>query len=71
MLRATVVMDYQNVHLTARDIFCPGQDAHEALIHPMKFARAGISRRNERQRDASFHAELARVLVPRTAARRL
>lgn len=29
MLRTVVVIDYQNVHLTARDVFSPGEDAHE------------------------------------------
>lgn len=64
LLRTVVVVDYQNVHLTARDVFCPGRGAHTALIHPMQFARASIRRRNERLRYGE-EAELAKVLVYR------
>lgn len=65
MLRAAVIMDYQNVHLTARDIFLPGQDPHEALIHPVQFARIALATRNQRQREGFPDAELARVLAYR------
>lgn len=37
MLRASVVIDYQNVHLTARDVFDPHGDSHNSLVHPMLF----------------------------------
>lgn len=63
MLRATVVMDYQNVHLTARDVFDPGGPDHESLIHPVQFANRALSERNARQREGMPHAELQRVLV--------
>lgn len=63
MLRASMVIDYQNVHLTARDVFAPGRPAHESLIHPMQFARRAIVERNARQRTGYPHAELARVIV--------
>lgn len=65
MLRAAVVIDYQNVHLTARDIFRPGPDAHQALIHPLQFARTAITARNKRQRPGFPHAELTRVTAYR------
>lgn len=65
MLRAAIVIDYQNVHLTARDIFCPGQDAHHALIHPMNFARAAVNERNARQKPDMPHAQVERVTVYR------
>lgn len=39
MLRTAVVIDYQNVHLTAHEQFCPaGVAKHESLIHPLYFA---------------------------------
>lgn len=63
-MRTAVVMDYQNVHLTARDMFCPGQPAHEAIIHPVWFGRAAIQRRNQGARDGSL-AQLAKVIVYR------
>ena len=41
-LNAVVVMDYQNVHLTAHDIFNRQSSKHYALIHPMQFAETAI-----------------------------
>ena len=38
-LSAVVVIDYQNVHLTAYDIFNRGGDRHDSLIHPQLFAQ--------------------------------
>ncbi|MGD7707476.1 hypothetical protein [Microlunatus sp. Y2014] len=63
MLRASIVIDYQNVHLTARDVFAPRRPDHESLIDPMLFARTAIDRRNERQRPGHPHAVVHRVLV--------
>lgn len=65
MLRTSVVVDYQNVHLTAHDVFDPRGERHESLIHPMQFARRAITQRNSRQREGHEHAELARVTVYR------
>lgn len=65
MLRATFVLDYQNVHLTARDVFDPDGERHESLIHPVQFARCAIAERNNRQREGMPHAELRAVLVYR------
>lgn len=61
MLRTAVVIDYQNVHLTARDIFNDSGGAHDSLIHPMLFARRLLVERNARQRPGYPHAELAEV----------
>lgn len=37
--RVAVVIDYQNIHLTAHDIFCPlGLAKHQSLVHPLHFA---------------------------------
>lgn len=49
-LSAVVVIDYQNVHLTAYDIFNRGGDRHESLIHPQLFAQTVVRERNARQR---------------------
>ncbi|WP_226344107.1 NYN domain-containing protein [Agilicoccus flavus] len=65
MLRTTFVLDYQNVHLTARDVFCPSQDAHHALIHPIRFAQAALRARNAGQRPGFEPATLGRVLTYR------
>ncbi|MCI1748353.1 MAG: hypothetical protein LKI24_09800 [Acidipropionibacterium sp.] len=36
--RFALVIDYQNVHLTAADVFLPDQPREDALIHPVWFA---------------------------------
>lgn len=64
-LRASFIIDYQNVHLTARDVFLPGQDPHTSLIHPVRFANVAIRARNSRQRQGYPHAVVTRVLVYR------
>lgn len=63
LLRAAVVMDYQNVHLTAHDVFDRRGHKHDALIHPMKFAETVLRVRNSRQREGHPHAELGEVFV--------
>lgn len=63
MLRTSIVIDYQNVHLTAWNVFSPRGEKHESLIHPMQFARRAIVERNSRQREGYPHAECGRVLV--------
>jgi hypothetical protein len=34
-LRAAVIIDYQNVHLTGAGLFEPYKPKHECLIHPL------------------------------------
>ncbi|KJQ55727.1 hypothetical protein RS85_00429 [Microbacterium sp. SA39] len=63
MLRTSVVIDYQNVHLTAHDVFNPGGNRHDSLIHPMQFAKSAIIERNARQRAGFPHAVCERVTV--------
>lgn len=63
MLSAVVVIDYQNVHLTARDVFDKGGDAHDSLIHPQRFAETTIRVRNERQREGHPLAALTETIV--------
>lgn len=64
-LRATVILDYQNVHLTAHDIFDPRGPRHHSIIEPTLFARRAVAERNARQREGYPHARCARVLVYR------
>ena len=66
-LRAAIVVDYQNVHLTGHDLFegdGPLQ-RHETLVDPLHFANQLIRKRNELQRPGMAHAALSRVLVYR------
>lgn len=47
-----VVMDYQNIHLTAHECFCPtGLAAHESLIHPLHFANQLVLARQAAMRE--------------------
>lgn len=60
MKRLAVIIDYQNIHLTARDTFAPhGTPAHETLVHPVKVAEELTARWNELNPDEQ--AELATV----------
>ena len=62
-LRACVVMDYQNVHFTARDAFAtPGARPEDCLIHPARFAERVLAVR-DLQLDPSQQGitDLARV----------
>lgn len=65
MLDATVVIDYQNVHLTGANLFAPHVPYHEVLIHPLHYANQVIAARNGRQREGYAKARLAFVLVYR------
>jgi uncharacterized LabA/DUF88 family protein len=50
--KLAVVMDYQNIHLTAHGLFAPyGTPVHEVLIHPLAFAEQMLQARAERQMD--------------------
>jgi uncharacterized LabA/DUF88 family protein len=64
-LRAAVIIDYQNVHLTGAGLFEPYKPKHECLIHPLHYANHLIHARNKSQRQGRPAARLARVLVYR------
>jgi uncharacterized LabA/DUF88 family protein len=57
-----VLIDYQNIHLTARDVFAPpGTDARDALVDPVAFAERLVEVRAKRQqipeqKNAKLHA---------------
>lgn len=72
--KALVVIDYQNIHLTAHERFAPtGTPKHATLIHPLYLANQIVGRRNhllmERLADGDgdeiAHAEVAAVEVYR------
>jgi hypothetical protein len=64
-LRASIVIDYQNVHLTGHGLFRSTQHLrrHETLIDPLIFAQRLLRVRNTRQSAGMSHAVLRRVLV--------
>lgn len=70
--KVAIVIDYQNVHMTAHDVFSSDLQIHEALIDPIRFARRIISLKNddaritfERRGLAFPDSELGRVEVYR------
>lgn len=66
-LRAVVVMDYQNVHLTGHGLFAASRyrALHEALVDPLNFGNQLIQARNRAQKPGMDHAFLSRILVYR------
>lgn len=66
-LRATIVVDYQNVHLTGHGLFESTRllPRHETLIDPLLFAGNLLRVRNQIQRPGMPAAVLRRVLVYR------
>jgi hypothetical protein len=63
LLSTVVVVDYQNVHLTAYDLFGGDRPPHEALVDPVLYADQLIRARNQAQRPGYTHAVLSKVLV--------
>lgn len=64
-LRAVIVIDYQNVHLTGHGLFTNDRPRHETLIDPLLFAGRLLQARNRAQRPGHPAAVLRRVLVYR------
>lgn len=62
-LKATVVIDYQNLHLTGHGLFARYKSKHEVLVHPGYYARKLIQVRNSSQQEGYPAAKLNRVLV--------
>ena len=60
-LRAAVIIDYQNVHLTARNTFDPDGPVWNSIIEPTQFARTAIAHRNKKLRPGYQAARLVRV----------
>jgi hypothetical protein len=60
-----VIIDYQNIHLTARDLFVgPRSPARQSQIHPLKFAVRIVALRSTRNKEPDDDPPvLRRVLV--------
>lgn len=59
-VRMAVVIDYQNVHLTAAQLFLPDRPIEESLIDPFRFAKQLAKARNK---DGQHEVEVSRVEV--------
>lgn len=64
-LRATLIIDYQNVHLTGVGLFEPHQPPHLHLVHPLHYANQAVTCRNRKQHAGYKDAIVAKVLVYR------
>lgn len=64
-LRAVIVVDYQNVHLTGHGLFAATRalPKHHTLVDPFLFAQRLLQERNARQKPGMAAAVLRRVLV--------
>ena len=64
-LRTSVIIDYQNLHLTGHGLFQATKylPRHETLVDPLRFANLLIERRNASQRDGYPKAALHHVFV--------
>jgi hypothetical protein len=64
-LRASVIIDYQNIHLTGHNSFSGTQHLprHETLVDPLLFVQQLLATRNANQRPGQPVAVLKRVLV--------
>lgn len=63
--RASVVIDYQNIHMLAGECFAPGMPLHEVLVDPLLFAEELVRRRNADQGEGYPAVQLGKVLVYR------
>ena len=63
--KAVVVIDYQNMHLTAVDVFGDKNKAFDSLLDPVLFSETLIKERNSRQRSISTHVVLDSIIVCR------
>ena len=59
-VRMAVVIDYQNVHLTAAQLFLPGRPIEESLIEPFRFAKQLAKARKS---DGLHEVEVAHIEV--------
>jgi hypothetical protein len=67
LLRTCVVLDYQNMHLTAHGLYDSTRygPKHDCLLDPITFAVNMVNTRNARQRAGHPPAEVTSVLVYR------
>jgi uncharacterized LabA/DUF88 family protein len=63
--KAAVVIDYQNMHLTAVDVFGDKKKAFDSLLDPVLFSESLILERNNRQKPNMPHVKLESIIVCR------
>lgn len=59
-MRACLLIDYQNIHLTAHGAFCPKDlPKHESLLHPASYAERVAETRNKRREPVEIEKIIA------------
>ena len=61
--RVGFVIDYQNIHLTAHNLFTSNQPKQDSLLHPLKLAESVLSRRRHFFKNQVIEYEIAQVRV--------
>ena len=61
--RVGFVIDYQNMHLTAHNLFSPNVKKGASLLHPLHLAQSVISRRGDFFKDQVTQFEITQVRV--------
>jgi len=61
--RVGFVIDYQNMHLTAHNLFSPNLKKVASLLHPLRLAQCVLNRRGQFFKDQVTQFEIAQVRV--------
>jgi len=61
--RVGFVIDYQNMHLTAHNLFTPNLNKRESLLHPLQLAQGVLSRRGEFFKEQVTQFKITQVRV--------
>ena len=61
--RVGFVIDYQNIHLTAHNLFTPNLSKQNSLLHPLQLAEIVLSRRRQFFKNPDIQHEIAQVRV--------
>jgi len=65
LLNTCVIIDYQNLHMTGKQLFNNQNPIHLSLIDPLKYSNQLISKRNSLQEPGKALATLTKILVYR------
>ena len=65
MLKATVIIDYQNVQLVSVKLFKPLLPRHAHYIHPYNFSQTLMIKRNKKHLSQILHGTVTKILVYR------
>ncbi len=61
--RVGFIIDYQNMHLTAHNLFTPNLNKRESLLHPLQLAQGVLRRRGEFFKEQVTQFKITQVRV--------